>query len=141
MALVGWRPLDELMRVHDEVSRLFRSFLQRTEEGTWYPDMDIAETEDAFYVRAELPGMSKDDVKITLQDSVLTISGEKKCQTTDGETLLRTERYYGPFQRSFTLPSSVQVDAITATLENGVLTVKLPKAEEAKPKSVPIEVE
>jgi len=141
MALVGWSPVDELKKVHDEMEGLFRSFLQGANEGTWTPDVEVAETEDAFYVRAELPGVGKDEVKITLQDSTLTISGEKKPRPAEGETLLRAERCYGPFRRSFALPSSVKADAIKATLEDGVLTVKLPKAEEAKPKSVPIEVE
>ncbi len=105
----------------------------------WTPSTDIIENKDNFVVHIELPGVKKEDVKITLQQNVLTISGEKKQESEAKEQdFHRVERSYGKFMRSFRLSSLVKGDAIDANYKDGILTIKLPKAEEAKPKEIEI---
>ncbi|MBI4418360.1 MAG: Hsp20/alpha crystallin family protein [Ignavibacteriales bacterium] len=155
MALIRWNPTrdlpgfpSELWNVQREFDRLFGSLMRGgiQDDGTfgvsvWTPPVDIYEQENEYVVKAELPGMSKDDVKITLESNVLTIQGEKKEEKEDrGEDFRRMERTYGSFQRSFTLPTSVKSDLIDATYKNGVLMITLPKAEEAKPKQIEVKV-
>jgi HSP20 family protein len=107
----------------------------------WTPAVDIREQNDAYLVEVELPGLSKDDVKITMENNILTIQGEKKQEKEEKRgDYHRTERVYGSFQRSFTLPSSVKNDKIEAQYKNGILTVTLPKVEEAKPKAIEVKV-
>jgi HSP20 family protein len=107
----------------------------------WSPAVDIREHEDAYLVEVELPGLTKDDVKITMENNILTIQGEKKHEKEEKRgDYHRTERVYGSFQRSFTLPSSVKNDKIEAQYKNGILTVTLPKVEEAKPKAIEVKV-
>jgi HSP20 family protein len=107
----------------------------------WTPAVDVAEHEDAYQVKVELPGVSKDDVKITMQDNILTIRGEKKQEKeSKNSNYHRVERSYGSFQRSFTLPTSVKHDKIEASYNDGILTIALPKAEEAKPKQIEVKV-
>lgn len=103
----------------------------------WSPAVDIAETEDRYIVQAELPGMTKEDVKISVVNNVLTIRGEKKLK---GEKTgsFRTERRYGEFLRSFSLPSHIENEKIDARFENGLLTIAIPKVEEARPKMIEI---
>lgn len=106
----------------------------------WAPDTDMSETEDAYILTIDLPGLSKDDVDVSYQDNRLTISGERKKETEEeGEDFLRRERYLGKFSRAFTMPADVKEDKIKATFKNGVLTVDIPKAEVKKPKKVSIE--
>jgi HSP20 family protein len=109
-------------------------------EVTAMPRMDVHETTDAVEVSAELPGMSRDDVKIEVRDDVLSISGEKKCERTslEGDVTL-AERSYGAFRRSVTLPRSVEADRISATMTDGVLKVFVPKTAGAAPRTIPIE--
>lgn len=107
----------------------------------WMPAVDVTEHENAYEVKVELPGVNKDDVKITMQDDILTIRGEKKQEKeSKNSSYHRIERSYGSFQRSFTLPTSVKHDQIDASYKDGILTIALPKAEEAKPKQIEVKV-
>jgi HSP20 family protein len=107
----------------------------------WSPAVDIREDKDAYFVEVELPGLTKDEVKITMENNILTIQGEKKQEKEEKRRdYHRSERVYGSFQRSFTLPSSVKNDKIEAQYKNGILTVTLPKVEEAKPKAIEVKV-
>jgi HSP20 family protein len=107
----------------------------------WSPAVDIREDKDAYLVEVELPGLTKDDVKITMENNILTIQGEKENEKEEKRgDYHRSERVYGSFQRSFTLPSSVKNDKIEAQYTNGILTVTLPKVEEAKPKAIEVKV-
>jgi HSP20 family protein len=107
----------------------------------WSPSCDIYETGNEIVVKAEIPGVKKEDVKLSIQDNVLTLSGERKFEEeTKKENYVRVERGYGSFSRSFTLPPSVDAKKISAEFKDGLLEVKLPKLEEAKPKEVEIKV-
>jgi HSP20 family protein len=111
-------------------------------EGVWSPSVDVSETKDNVVIKAEIPGMTKDDVKISIQDNVITLKGEKKQEKEEKDANYhRIERSYGSFCRSFTLPAAVKADKIKATYKDGILNVTLPKTEEVKPKEIPINVE
>ena len=113
-----------------------------TQEYKWRPSADISETDDSFEVRAELPGVTKDDVHISVKDDLLTIKGEKRQEKTDdSKDYRRVERRYGSFERRFSLPPKVEVDSIKAKFKDGVLTLSIPKPEEVKPKEIPIVAE
>lgn len=149
MSLIRWNSArgTELWNVQREINRLFDGFLQggaKDEDfglSLWTPAVDIAEQEDDYVVKVELPGMSKDDVKITLESNILTIRGEKKQEKDlKEENYHRIERSYGSFQRSFTLPTTVKSDKIDASYKDGILTITLPKMEEAKPKQIEVKV-
>jgi HSP20 family protein len=129
------------------MNRLFDNFFRgdiRDEDSTlmaWTPAVDISEHDDEYLVKVELPGVNKEDVKITLESNILTIRGEKKQEKeTKNENYHRVERNYGSFQRSFTLPTVVKSDKIDAVYKDGVLSISLPKAEEAKPKQIEVKV-
>ncbi len=110
-----------------------------TQEYKWRPSADITETDDSFEVRAELPGVTKDDVQISVKENLLTIKGEKRQEKTDdSKNFRRVERHYGSFERKFALPPKVEADSIKAEFKDGVLTVSIPKPEEVKPKEIPI---
>ncbi len=105
----------------------------------WRPHVDISETESGFTVVADLPGVNKDDVAVTFEDDVLTITGERKDESDKSETnYYRTERIYGRFSRSFTFPKGIEIDGIKAKFENGVLTLSVPKTAESKPRKIKI---
>jgi len=104
----------------------------------WAPALDLYQSDDNIVAVVELPGMRKEDIEISLQDGTLIISGERKEETNQTNGATRTERYTGKFRRSITLPSRVDVNKVSATYRDGVLTVTLPKAEEAKPKQIKI---
>ncbi len=154
MALIRWnhtRDLpswpSEVFGLQRDVNRMFDNFFRgglqddSTELSAWTPAVDIAEQKDAYLVKVELPGVRKEDVKITLESSILTIRGEKKQDTeTATENYHRVERCYGSFQRSFTLPTTVKADRIEAVYKDGILNITLPKAEEAKPKQIEVKV-
>lgn len=107
----------------------------------WAPVVDVEETKDEVIVRAEVPGMTKEDISVTLQNNVLTLRGEKKQEKEEkGKTFHRMERSYGAFVRSFTLPTLVEGDKVRAAYKDGVLTITLPKVEEVKPKEISISV-
>jgi len=132
---------NDVNRIFDEFFRgdvlADNSFFTRD----WSPAVDILEKGDSYVLNAELPGMSKDDVKITIEENVLTIKGEKKNEEEKkDENVHRLERSYGLFERSFTLPGTIKVSDIDAQFNNGILTLTLPKAEEAKPKKIEVRV-
>ena len=105
----------------------------------WTPSVDISETDDVFEVRAELPGVAKDDLHVSVKDNLLTLSGEKRQeQVDDTQNYRRVERRYGSFQRRFTLPSEVETNDIKAEFNDGVLTLSIPKPEAVKPTEIPI---
>ena len=143
MALVRWDPGRELDTLQSDVNRLFDGFFGRsapTGAGRrWIPAMDLVETEDHFVLRADLPGMGEEDVNIELEDSTLTIAGERKSEhEANGEGYYRLERASGSFQRSLTLPKGVDPEAVTANFDRGVLEVRIPKPEERKPRRISI---
>ena len=125
--------------------RFYSPFFAPPRPGTdadtydWAPSVDISETDDTFEVRAELPGVAKDDLNVSVKDNLLTLSGEKRQETADDtQNYRRVERRYGSFQRRFTLPSEVKTEDIKAEYTDGVLTLSIPKPEAAKPTEVPI---
>lgn len=141
------RPARNLFSFQNPIGRVFGDLLARYEDGTdtaqtaWIPTVDVSETEQGFEIRAELPGVSQDDLNVTLTDNLLTIKGEKRQEAeVDGQSYHRAERRYGSFQRDFTLPRDVETDAIKADFKDGVLTLGIPKAETAKPTEIPISV-
>ena len=141
------RPMRNLFSLHNEMGRIFGDLFAPHEGGTdteeisWIPTVDVSETENGYEIRAELPGISENDVNVSVTDNVLTIKGEKRQEAeTDGKNYHRVERRYGSFQRSFTLPRHTETDAIKAEYKDGVLTLGIPKAEVAKPTEVPITV-
>lgn len=147
MAVVKWDPLRDLLSIQDRMNRLFEQTLSRSraEEGiaasTWSPAVDIYETPVTIVMKAELPSLSREDIEIQIRDNTLTLRGERRfAKDVQQESYLRIERAYGAFQRSFTLPATIQQDKIRAVFRDGVLELTLPKAEEAKPKKVAIEV-
>jgi HSP20 family protein len=149
MALIRWEPARELNSLQSEMNRLFNTFFD-TPAGAgrpgnggrrWLPAMDLVETPDHFVLRADLPGLSEEDVDIELEDNVLTISGERKAEHEDRqEGYYRVERASGSFRRSLTLPEGVDPAAIEASFDKGVLEVRIPKPEERKPRKVAISV-
>jgi HSP20 family protein len=148
MAITRWRPFRDLVTVQDEMNSFLENFLgrplARTEwiEDAWSPSVDISETKDNLVIKAEIPGMKKEDIEISIHDSILTLRGEKKQEKEEKDVNYhRIERSYGSFYRSFTLPASVKADKVKATYKEGVLNITLPKTEEAKPKEIPINVE
>ncbi len=117
-----------------------RTFFPETPQTQgWVPPVDIRETADDYEVVAELPGMTKKDVSVTLEDNVLTISGSREFENNETEgTIHRKERTYGSFTRAFTLPSRADVNKVKATFKNGLLTLRVPKAEEARSRQIEI---
>jgi HSP20 family protein len=150
MALIRWEPVRELNTIQNEMNRLFNTFFESPPAGhsssgqtlrRWIPAMDLVETEDAFVLRADLPGLSENEVNIELEDNVLTISGERKAEHEERkEGYYRVERASGSFSRSLTLPEGVDPDAVNASFDRGVLEVRIPKPEERKPRKVAISV-
>jgi HSP20 family protein len=146
MTIVRWEPFRELNALQSEMNRLFNSVFEGPTTGgnggtlrRWMPAMDLLESGDHFVLRADLPGMSEEDVKIELEDSTLTISGERKVEhETDQEGYYRVERASGSFQRSLTLPKGVDPEGVTANFDRGVLEVRIPKPEERKPRRIEI---
>jgi HSP20 family protein len=139
-----WSAFDRLPSLRDELNRLFDFALPTRDSGLfsgWTPPLDVFDEKDNFVVKAELPGLKKEDIEINVHNGVLTISGERKheAEKKEGQTF-RSERYFGRFQRSVTLPAAVDVKNVKASYKDGVLTIDLPKAEEAKPKQIAISV-
>src|SRR3954464_2756043 len=148
MALVRWEPVRELNSLQGEMNRLFNTFFDTSTSGAngggvgrGPPPMDLVETESHYVLRADLPGLGEEDVSIELEDTVLTVSGERKSEHEEKkEGFHRVERSFGTFRRSLTLPDGVDADAIAATFDKGVLEVRVPKPEERKPRTVAIQV-
>ncbi len=136
-------PFDEFSKFDSMIDKFFRGGV--VDDGTFFssytPAVNVAENENTYVVDVELPGISKDEVKITMHENVLTIEGEKKAEREEkGKNYHRVERSFGKFQRSFTLPKNVKSDAIEAEFTNGVLSVSIPKAEEVKAKQIEVKV-
>lgn len=147
MALVPWRPLGELSTLRREMDRLLERFFGEVPSlellgGRWEPRIDMSETKDTLTVKAELPGLDLKDLDVSVSGDVLTIKGEKKQEKEekDGQRHV-VERSYGAFVRMVRLPAPVAQDNIKASFKNGVLTISLPKTEEAKQKAIPVTIE
>lgn len=144
LAITRWDPYRGMNRLHNQIDRLFGDSLPgwAAEEGTfspWTPPVEIVEKPETLVVKAEVPGMNQKDIEVHVENGVLTIKGEKKHETeTNEKDVHRSERYYGSFVRSFTLPTTVDVEKIRAAYKDGVLEVVLPKAETAKAKRITI---
>lgn len=140
----NWPSMDRLASIRDEMNRLFEApFLSRETSlfHGWTPALDVREDKDNVYVSAELPGMKKEEIEISLREGVLTLAGERKHEEKEeSKDSFRSERYFGRFSRSVTLPTRVEADKVNATYQDGVLKVTLPKAEEVKPKHIAISV-
>lgn len=133
---LAWPTFGRLASLQDELDRLFESPLTG-----WAPALDVHEDADNFTIRAELPGLKREDINVSLQDGALVISGERKSEKVEeGVEIHRQERFYGKFQRALTLPAPVAADQVKAAYKDGVLTVTLPKAEGARPKHIDVSV-
>jgi HSP20 family protein len=147
MTIVRWEPLREFSTLQNEMNRLFNTVFDAPTGGggnggtmrRWMPAMDLLETDDHFVLRADLPGMSEEDVDIELEDSTLTISGQRKAEHEEHkEGAYRVERAFGGFSRSLTLPQGIDPEAVTANFDRGVLEVRVPKPEARKPRRIAI---
>lgn len=142
MNLTTWKPFGDLLSLHDRINRVFEDQYRKDYErgsgslDSWYPPADVFETKDDYVFKLEVPGMAKDDIKVEFQNNVLTISGEKK-QSKD-ENYHRVESFSGAFSRSFTLPKNADGQKVAATLKNGILELRIAKAEEQKAKTISI---
>lgn len=131
-----WASFGRLSNLQEELDRLFESPLTG-----WAPALDVHEDKDNFIVRTELPGLKREDIEVSLQDGTLIISGERKVEEKrEGVEVHRQERFYGKFQRALTLPAPVAADKVKAQYKDGVLTITLPKTEEAKPKQIDVSI-
>ena len=140
--IASWPTFGRLSNLRDEIDRLFDAPLGELAQASqllsgWTPALDMREDKDSIVVKAELPGMKKEEIEVSLHDGCLSISGERKAEEKfkDAE-VYRAERFVGRFQRTVTLPSAVAADKVTAQYQDGVLTITLPKSEEAKPKQI-----
>jgi HSP20 family protein len=148
MAIVRWTdPFREFVQLQDRLNRAFADTAHRNDEallssGSWLPPVDIYQNgEHELVLKAELPDLTREDIDITVDKGTLTIKGEKKLSTeVKEEQFHRIERQYGAFSRSFSLPSSVDPSRVAADYKNGVLTVKMPMREEARPRQVKVDV-
>ena len=141
-----WPTFGRLSDLRDEIDRLFDSpltELTRTSQllSGWTPALDVYEEKDSFVVKSELPGMRKEDIEVSFHDGSLSISGERKSESKHEDAeVYRAERYFGRFQRSVSLPATVNPDKVKAAYKDGVLTITLPKTEEAKPKRIDVSI-
>jgi len=147
MAVVKWDPFRDLISIQDRMNRLFEQTLSRSrgDEGaaaaTWTPAVDIYETLDTIVIKADLPGVVREDIEIQVDDNTLTLKGERRfSKDVQEESYLRIERTYGSFHRCFTLPATIHQEKIRAVCRDGVLELTLPKAEGSKPRRIAIEV-
>ena len=142
--LGAWTGLGRLTDLRDEIDRLFEEPLAELARSShllsgWTPSLDMYEDKDNVIVRAELPGMKKDSIDVSLHDGCLSISGERKNdEKYENAVVYRAERFVGRFQRTVTLPAAVSADKVQAHYNNGILTITLPKTEEAKPKRIDV---
>ena len=149
MALIRWEPVREISSIQNEMNRLFNSFFDTPTPAQgnggsvrrWIPPMDLVETETEYLLKADLPGLSDEDVSIEFEDNVLTIAGERKSDHEERkEGYYRVERSYGRFSRSLTLPEGVDAEAVKASFDHGVLEIHIPKPEAKQPRKVAISV-
>ena len=149
MELVRWDPFRELEDVSDRLNRMFSRPPMRTSAGgkenmmvaEWTPSVDISETDREYQIKAEIPDVKKEDVKVTLENGVLTIQGQRKQEREDSGTKYhRIERSYGSFARVFSLPDAIEEKNVKAEFKDGILNLHLPKSEKAKPKAIDVKV-
>jgi len=144
--LGAWTGCGQLTDLRDEIDRLFETPLTELARGAqllsgWTPAVDVHEDKDNVYVKAELPGMKKEEIEVTLHEGTLSISGERKVENkVQNSEVYRAERFFGRFQRTVGLPSAVATDKVKAQYTDGVLTITLPKTEEAKPKQIDVNI-
>jgi HSP20 family protein len=148
MTLVRWDPFRELEDMSYRLNRMFSRPVQPQANGKetmivadWVPSVDVSETDGEYQIKAEIPDVKKEDVKVTLEDGVLTIQGERKQEKEDkGKKYHRVERTHGSFVRSFTLPDLVDEEKVKAEFKDGILKLQLPKSEKARPKAIEVRV-
>jgi HSP20 family protein len=144
--LSTWPTFGRLSNLRDELDTLFElpfwsNFGRQTQLFSgWTPVLDLYQNNDNIIAVVELPGMRKEDIEVSLHDGMLTIAGERKSPTEEGHQAERSERYVGKFRRSISLPTRVDASKVNATYKDGILTITLPKAEEAKPKQIQVNV-
>lgn len=144
MSIIKYDPFRELRSLQDDMNRLFMTNFSRGDEenftsGAWTPNVDIFENKDKLVLEAELPGMNRDDINLSIENNVITLSGSRKFEKKDeSDNYHRVERSYGSFTRSFTLPQTVTSEGATADFKNGVLRVTLSKREETKARQIEI---
>jgi len=143
--LTRWDPFHDILSMKENFDRLlqdyFGGFSEKRAEEAWYPMIDIKENPDEIIVSAEISGMKKSDIKLTLSDNQLTIQGERKMEKEEeNETFYRIERAYGKFKRVISLPAEVEDDKVSATYKDGVLNIRLPKSEQSKVRKIDIDV-
>ncbi len=149
MAIVKWDPFRDMLTLRDRMDRLFEDSLARMRgaeedvmQTTWSPAVDIYETADSLVIKAEIPGVDKNDISVEVKDNTLYLKGERKFEKgIKEENYHRMERSYGSFSRVFSLPTTVDQNKVKASYKNGVLEITIPKIEEAKPKQITVEVE
>lgn len=146
MGIVRYNPFSELRAMQEQMNRLLdlawsKEQGEEMREGVWQPLVDIYEDAETVVIKAELPGMEQKDIEVKIENNTLVLRGERKHdQEIRKENFHRIERFYGTFQRSFSLPQTVDQEKVKATCDKGVLTVTLPKKEETKPKQITVEV-
>jgi HSP20 family protein len=146
MTIVRWEPLREFSTLQNEMNRLFNTVFDAPAPSNggstmrrWMPAMDLVESGDHFVLRADLPGLSEEDVKIELEDTTLTISGERAAEhESKDEGYYRLERAFGSFARTLQLPKGIDPESVSASFDRGVLEVRIPKPEERKPRRIEI---
>ena len=143
MALVRWNPIGTLAGMEiDRLNRMFSALEHEAFNQAWVPAVDIYETDThEVVIKAELPDVKKEDIGVSVENNVLTLTGERKPEESKREQFQRVERRFGSFSRSFTLPTSVDAGQIAASYKDGVLTIRLPRREETKPRQITVNVE
>lgn len=147
MELLRWDPFREMEELRARIDRIFEEFLgslRRREWGApraWIPPVDIYDAGDELVVEMDLPGLRKEEIEIQMDGDTLTVRGERKRPPEEGRRYARSERIFGPFERSFSINVPIKVEEVRAFYENGVLTLRLPKAVEARPRRIKVEVE
>jgi len=141
MTIVRWNPVQQLASMEvDRLNRMFDQVWRDPVRRGWVPPVDIYEdASQRVVIRAELPEMKREDIKVTVENDTLTLSGERKLPEVREESFHRQERLFGEFSRSFTLPATLDPSQISASYQDGVLTITVPPREEARPKQIPIE--
>ncbi|HTT06466.1 MAG TPA: Hsp20/alpha crystallin family protein [Steroidobacteraceae bacterium] len=145
MSLVRWDPFAEMQSVFGPLLSRASGLLPRLSRGgevtfEWSPSSDISETDREYVIRAHLPGVKKEDIKVNLQEGLISIEGERKQEKDEkGEKFHRVESVYGSFARSFSLPENIKADAVRSDYKDGVLTVHIPKVEKEKPKPIAVQ--
>lgn len=147
MAIVKYNPFRELRTMQDQMNRMLdmawnREFGEELKEGVWQPPVDIYEDETSVVIKAEVPDVDQKDIEVKIENNTLTLRGERKhASEIRKENYYRVERYFGQFQRSFSLPQSIDQDKVEASCDKGILTITLPKREETpKPKQISVKV-